>query len=290
MTVLSQKMLEDMQLHGLAARTQDSYVSAVRQLAKHYHKSPDKLDEEELRQYFLYLKNVKQVSNSTFQIALCGIKFFYEHTLERTWHTLELVRPTKVKKLPVVLSMPEVGRILSCIHHERYRVCLSTIYACGLRLLEGVQLQIKNIDSERKLLHICQGKGGKDRYVPLPTASLVMLRQHWKLHRNPVWLFPSQQGLWGKFESTNRPMHETGVQKAFRHALEESGVHKEATVHTLRHSYATHLLEAGVNLRIIQLYLGHASPTTTAIYTHLTSVTEIQTAEKINDLLAGLWH
>ena len=289
MTVLSQKMLEDLQLHGLAARTQDSYVSAVRQLAKHYHKSPDKLDEEELRQYFLYLKNVKQVSNSTFQIALCGIKFFYEHTLERAWHTLELVRPTQVKKLPVVLSMAEVGRILSCIHHERYRVCLSTIYACGLRLLEGVQLQIKNIDSERKLLHICQGKGGKDRYVPLPTASLEMLRQHWKMHRNPVWLFPSRQGLWGKLESTDGPMHETGAQKAFRHALKESGVHKEATVHSLRHSYATHLLEAGVNLRIIQLYLGHASPTTTAIYTHLTSVTEIQTAEKINDLLAGLW-
>jgi integrase/recombinase XerD len=288
MTALSQKMLEDLQLGGLAIRTQESYVQAVRQLAKHYHKSPDQINEEELRQYFLYLKNVRHVSSSTFQIALCGIKFFYEHTLERPWHMLKLVRPDKEEKLPVVLSIEEVKRILGCIHHTRYRVCLNTIYACGLRLLEGVRLQVKDIDSDRKMIHICQGKGGKDRYVPLPDATLEMLRGYWRTHHNPVWLFPTAQ------ESQNsgtpsRPMHETGVQKAFRAALAESGVHKEATVHTLRHSYATHLLEAGVPLRIIQIYLGHASPKTTAIYTHLTSVSEVQSAKKINEMLAGLW-
>ena len=289
MSVLSQKMREDMQLNGLSVRTQESYEAAVRQLAKHYHKSPDKIDEEELRQYFLYLKNVRGVSISTFRVALCGIKFFYEQTLKREWHTLALVRPDKQEKLPVVLSLPEVERILKCVHHQRYRVCLTTIYACGLRLMEGVQLQVKNIDSQRKMLHIFAGKGGKDRYVPLPTASLDMLRQYWRTHRNPEWLFPRLHGTWPGPVNTSGPMDETAVQKAFRAALKESGVQKPATVHTLRHSYATHLLEAGTDLRTIQLYLGHASITTTTIYLHLTSVTQTQSRQRIDDMLAGLW-
>lgn len=289
MTVLRQKMLEDMQLRGLSRRTQETYMQAVGQLARHYNKSPDQITEAELREYFLYLKNVRRVSRSTCTIALCGIKFFYEHTLKREWHTLEFIRPDREKKLPVVLSVEEVAQILRCVHHERYRVCLSTIYACGLRLLEGVRLQVKDIDSQRKMLHICQGKGGKDRYVPLPNTSLEMLREYWRMHRNRVWLFPSPSGGWVKGENTNGPMNESSMQKAFRSALAESGIHKNASVHTLRHSYATHLLEAGVNLRVIQLYLGHASPTTTAIYTHLTSVTQIQTSNKIDEMLAGLW-
>jgi len=283
MTVLREKMLEDMQLRGLAIRTQESYVQAVSQLARHHHKPPDQISEEELREYFLYLKNVRHVSRSTQTIALCGIKFFYEHTLQRPWHTLEMVRVANEKKLPVVLSVEEVGRVLACLHHQRYRACLTTIYACGLRLLEGVRLQIKEIDGERQLLHIDQGKGGKDRCVPLPLPCLQMLRQHWLTHRNPVWLFPSS------FEAAKQPMHETSVQRAFHAALQESGVHKKATVHTLRHSYATHLLEAGVNLRIIQSYLGHASPITTARYTHLTAFTEAQTCDTINELVTSLW-
>jgi integrase/recombinase XerD len=290
MTVLREKMIEDMQLRGLSTRTQETYAQAVRQLAKYYHKSPDQISEDELRQYFLYLKNVRRVSRNSCTIALCGIKFLYVHTLKRSWETLDFIRPDKEKKLPVVLSVEEVGRILRCVHLEHYRVCLTTIYACGLRLLEGVHLQVKDIDSQRKMLHICQGKGSKDRYVPLPDASLEMLRHYWRTHRNRVWVFPSLNGGWLKGENTaNGPMSESCVQKAFRGALAESGIHKEATVHTLRHSYATHLLEAGVNLRVIQLYLGHASPTTTAIYTHLTSVIEVQTSEKINEMLVGLW-
>lgn len=293
MSVLRQRMLEDMQLRGLSVRTQETYAQAVSQLAKYYHKSPDQISEEELRQYFLYLKNVRRVSRNTCTIALCGIKFFYEHTLRREWHTLEFIRPDQEKKLPVVLSVEEVGRILRCVYLERYRVCLSTIYACGLRLLEGVHLQVKDIDGQRKMLHICHGKGGKDRYVPLPDVTLEMLRQHWQEHRNRVWLFPSPEamraGLLG-IGQVGKPMNESGVQKAFRAALWQSGIHKKATVHTLRHSYATHLLEAGVNLRVIQLYLGHASPETTAIYTHLTSVTETQVNDKINEILAGIWH
>jgi len=276
-------MIEDMQLRGLAERTQEAYLLAVRQLAKHYHKSPDQINEEELRQYFLFLKNEKHAARATCTLALCGIKFFYERTLGREWKTFAFLRPPKEKKLPVVLSVAEVGLVLGCVHRSRYRVCLTTIYACGLRLLEGVHLQVKDIDGERQLLHICQGKGGKDRYVPLPSACLKMLRQHWLTHRNPLWLFPSP------FEDANQPMNESGVQRAFSAAARQSGIHKKATVHTLRHSYATHLLEAGVNLRIIQSYLGHASPATTAIYTHLTSITETQTRHTIDELVTSLW-
>jgi len=283
MTVLRQKMIEDMQLRGFAERTQEAYLSAVRQLAKHYRKSPDQIDEEELRGYFLFLKNEKHAARNTCTIALCGIKFFFQHTLGREWKTFEFLRPQNEKKLPVVLSIAEVRSILACVRRPHYRVCLSTIYACGLRLLEGVHLQVSHIDSERHLLHVCQGKGGKDRYVPLPQPALKMLRRHWLTHRDPRWLFPSP------FQAEKGPMSESGVQRAFRAALRQSGVHKAATVHTLRHSYATHLLEAGLNLRIIQAYLGHASPTTTAIYTHLTQTSDERTAQTINQVLTQLW-
>jgi len=283
MTVLRQKMIEDMQLRGFAERTQEAYLSAVRQLAKHYRKPPDQIDEEELRQYFLFLKNEKHAARNTCTIALCGIKFFFQHTLGRQWKTFDFLRPQKEKKLPVVLSIAEVRSILAHVHRPHYRVCLSTIYACGLRLLEGVHLQVSHIDSQRHLLHVCQGKGGKDRYVPLPPPILRMLRRHWLTHRNPLWLFPSP------FQVEKGPMSESGLQRAFSAAVRESRIHKKATVHTLRHSYATHLLEAGLNLRIIQAYLGHASPTTTAIYTHLTQTSDERTAQTINQVLAELW-
>jgi integrase/recombinase XerD len=270
MTPLRQRMMEDLQLRGLSAKTQDSYVRAVRQLAEHYHKSPDLITEEELRLYFLYLKNDKQISRSGFTIALCGLKFFYERTLHREWATLDLPRRAREKKLPAVLSVAEVRQILMCLRRPYYRVCLTTIYSCGLRLLEGVHLQVTAIDSERRMLHIRQGKGDKDRYVPLPEGTLTLLRQQWSTHHHPVWLFPAPTRAGVPMSSATQPMDERGVQRAFKAALQESGVQKDASVHTLRHSYATHLLEAGVNLRLIQAYLGHSSPKTTAIYTHLT--------------------
>ena len=282
MTVLRQKMIEDMQLRGLAERTQESYLLAVSQLARHYHKPPDQINEEELRQYFLFLKNEKHAARATCTIALCGIKFFFERTLGRQWKTFEFLRPLKEKKLPVVLSVEEVSCILKHVRLYHYRVCLTTIYACGLRLLEGTHLQVDDIDGQRKMLHLHQTKGNKDRYVPIPDTCLTMLRHYWRFHRNPVWLFPAQR------ENT-QPMHESGLQKSFRAAVQEAGIHKKATVHTLRHSYATHLLEAGVNLRIIQSYLGHASPKTTSIYTHLTSITEAQTRDTIEKIVTSLW-
>ena len=283
MTALRQKMIEDMQLHSFAERTQDSYLRAVRQLAAYFNKSPDQISEEELRQYFLYLKNVKKASRSTITLALCGIKFFYERTLQREWATLALLRPPQEKKLPVVLSVDEVRQVLARVRHWRYRVCLSTIYACGLRLQEGLHLQISHIDGGRQLLHVCHGKGGKDRYVPLPQPILEMLRQYWGTHRDPVWVFPSSH------QAVKGPMDASGLQRAFHGALLDSGIQKPATVHTLRHSYATHLLEAGLNLRIIQAYLGHASPNTTAIYTHLTKPSEDLAIQAVTRLVAGLW-
>jgi integrase/recombinase XerD len=288
MAPLRQRMVEDMQLRGLSEKTQESYVRAVRQLAEHYGKSPDRISEEELRQYFLYLKNGKRASPSAVTIALCGIKFFYEQTLKRKWATFDLVRPRREKKLPVVLSVAEVHRILGCLRRPRYRVCLSTIYSCGLRLQEGVHLQVRDIDSDRMVVHVRKGKGAKDRYVPLPMPTLKMLRQHWSTHRHPRWLFPASVRTNLPPSAATKPIHVSSVQKAFKAALQESGVQKPATVHTLRHSYATHLLEAGVNLRIIQAYLGHSSPKTTALYTHLTRKAEDLATEAINQVMGDL--
>ena len=288
MTPLRQRMIEDLQLRGLAPKTQDAYLRAVRQLAEHFHKSPDLITEEELRQYFLYLKNEKQASHSAYTIALHGLRFFYEYTLQRTDVTLDWVRPAQEKKLPVVLSTDEVRLILGCLRRPHYRVCLTTIYSCGLRLLEGVSLHVGDLDGERKMLHIRQGKGNKDRYVPLPEGTLTLLRAHWSTHRHPVWLFPAPTRAGIPLSSATQPMDESGVQRAFKAALQESGVQKEASVHTLRHSYATHLLEAGVNLRLIQAYLGHSSPQTTALYTHLTRPADDLAARAINQVMAEL--
>jgi site-specific recombinase XerD len=281
-------MIEDMQLRGLAEKTQDSYIRAVRQLAEYYDKSPDQISEEELRQYFLYLKNKKRVSSSAFSISLCGIKFFYQHTLQREWVTFKLARAPKEKRLPVVLSREEVQQILGCLRLPVYRACLSTIYACGLRVREGVHLQVSDIDSTRMVVHVRQSKGRKDRDVPLPESTLGMLRQYWCTHRHEVWLFPARTTAGIAQCQASRPISVSSVQKAFRAALRESGVTKAATVHTLRHSYATHLLEAGVDLRLIQAYLGHSSPQTTAIYTHVTRRADELAGETINRVIGDL--
>ena len=287
MTALRQRMLEDMQLRGLSARTQGAYVTAVRQLAEHYHQSPDHITEEELRQYFLYLANVKKVARATATIALCGIRFFFEHTLHREWTTLRFVRPVREKKLPVVLSRDEVRRILHLVRIPVYRVCLTTIYACGLRLLEGARLEVPDVDTARRVVHV-HGKGKQDRYVPLPDPLVPILRAYWRTHRSPAWMFPAptRHGLTHSLAHDGGPVTRGSLQSAFRRALHRSGIVKRAHVHTLRHSYATHLLEAGVNLRIIQDALGHRSARTTQIYTHLTQ--EMRAA--LSDPLTQVMH
>jgi len=288
MTELRKRMIECLQLRGLSERTEEAYVRAVRQLSEHYHKSPDQITEEELRQYFLFIKNVKQYARGTSTVAICGIKFFFERTLNRQWTTLGLVRATPEKKLPVILSQEEVRQILGRIQLPRYRVCLATIYSCGLRLQEGTHLQVADIDSARMMIHVRHGKGAKDRYVPLPERTLQLLRQYWKQHRNPALLFPAAGRDQINLAKSTEPMSRCSVQDAFRAALKESGNNKRASVHTLRHSWATHLLEAGVNLRLIQEWLGHNSPATTSVYTHLTVKAEQLGAQAINQLMSDL--
>jgi len=287
MGILRERMIEDMQLRGFSVRTQQSYSRAVRKLAQHYHKSPDLVTEEELRQYFLYRTNVSRWSRVACTIALCGIKFFYENTLRKDWTHVGLVKPKRVKSLPTVLSVEEVRRTLACVHMFRHRVCLTTIYSCGLRLTEGRTMQIPDVDSDRMFLHV-RGKGNKDRYVPLPKRTLELLRDLWRTHRHPQWLFPAP-GRGGHAEATaNKPMPIASVQMAFKEALAKARVHKKASVHTLRHSYATHLLEKGVDLRIIQQILGHANPQTTMVYTQLTEPALKPATEIINQLMADL--
>jgi site-specific recombinase XerD len=287
MTPLRQRMVEDMQLRGLSAHTQRAYVRVVRQMAEYYDRSPDRISEEELRAYFLYLKNERELSRSSCTIALCGIRFLYEYSLKRQWPLHNLIRPKQEKKMPLVLSTEEVVDILSRVRLPHYRVCLSTIYACGLRISEGVSLRVPNIDSARMQIHIRLGKGNKDRYVPLPNQTLAQLRCHWQIHRHPVWLFPARTRGGARAEAQTA-MSPEGVREAFKAALAESKVTKAATVHTLRHSWATHLLEAGVHLRLIQLWLGHSSPKTTALYTHMTRKAEEVALDTINDLMANL--
>jgi integrase/recombinase XerD len=286
MTPLRKQMLEDLQLKGYSPSTRDCYVRGVERLAKYYKKSPALITEEELRQYFLYMKLEKRYSRSTATITLCGIKFLYEKTLRKNWPVLDLVRPPKERKLPAVLSQEEVKRVLQAVQVPLYRICLTTIYSCGLRISEGVGLQVEQIDSSRLVLRI-RGKGNKDRYVPLAPRTLEMLRNFWKVHRSPRWLFPASLQPFAR-AGEDRPVALGSIQVAFRRAVECSGISKAASVHTLRHSYATHLLEAGVSLRLIQEILGHNSPSTTSIYTHITAAVCAQMAQPLEAMVKNL--
>jgi len=276
-------MLEDMQLHGLAPGTQEVYAASIAKLANHYHRSPDLITEEELRQYFLDLTLRKKASRSTSTVDLCAIKFFFEKTLQRPWPSLQLMRSPKQKRLPVVLSREEVYRILSAVRFPVYRACLTTIYCCGLRLSEGALLPVRSVDSARMMLRVL-GKGSKEREIPLPEKTLGLLRDFWRTHRSAQWLFPARL----HHQNHSRPVPIWNVHMAFARAREQSGVNKPAHVHTLRHSYATHLLEAGVNLRAIQVILGHRSPESTAIYTHLTAPMLASVSRTINQILSNL--
>jgi integrase/recombinase XerD len=288
MTPLRQRMIEDLQLKGYSGSTQTLYVSAVRQLCEHFGKTPGKITEEDLRVYFLHGKNVKKWSRSTSTVALCGIKFFYENTIKRPWPTLLFIRPGHEKKLPVVLSRDEVHALLSSIRLLRYRVCLTTIYSCGLRLSEGTHLKIEDIDADRGFISVRQSKGNKDRNVPLPQKTLELLREQWKTHKNKVWIFPSAGNSGSNMPNATTPLSNSSVQAAFRSALKSAGINKKATVHSLRHSWATHLLEAGINLRLIQVWLGHSTPATTSVYTHLTEKAKTMAIKPINELMADL--
>ena len=280
------RMIEEMQLRNFSERTQESYVRAVGQLAGWCWKSPGEVGDEELRGYFLYLKNQKRLARATTTIALCAIKFFFEATLKRDWTAMNIPRPRAEHKLPVVLSRGEVWRILDAVRELRHRACLTLIYTCGLRLGEGCRLEVGDIQRERRLIHIRAAKGNKDRYLPLPPTTLDLLGEAWKSHRNSRWLFPRVGRGRGQGARAEESVPISTVQQAFRKAMLGTGERKDAHVHTLRHSYATHLLEDGVNLRQIQEWLGHNSSQTTAVYAHLTTSAVAEAVGRLNALMA----
>jgi len=282
------RMAQDLRLAGRGPRTQEAYTRAVRQLGEHYGRSPEQITEDEVREYFLYMTDVKNYARNTVTIALCGIKFFFQQTVGRQWTLFDLVRPPRERRLPVVLSPNEVHLVLAMVDALWSKVCLTTIYSCGLRLGEGTHLQVGDIHGDRGLVHVHNGKGAKDRYVPLPQQTLCMLRQQWLTHRNPVWIFPAPGRGHNQMTTADRPIPKSSLQGAFRRALARSGIRKKASVHTLRHSYATHMLEAGANLRQIQEILGHRSPKTTAIYTHLTAHGQRHAYRTANRLMSRL--
>jgi len=273
-------MIEDMKLNGLSEGTQRVYVDAIRELAKYYRRSPELLGEEELRQYFVYLEKERSLAGNTIKVRIFAIKFLYSKTLRRDWPVLKLIRIKKSKKLPVVLSTGEVRELLSLVRRPVARMSLTLMYACGLRISEATGLRPNDIDSRRMAICVRNGKGSKDRYVPLPERTLQQLREYWKMYRPSIWLFPSKTGV--------ASIHNGSVSRCLKAALRQSSITKEVTCHTLRHSYATELLDRGMDIRIIQSLLGHQSLRSTMIYLHMTEGAKQQVHDAVNRIMASL--
>jgi site-specific recombinase XerD len=289
MTPLRQQMIAALHLSGKGERTQEAYVREVRLLAQFYHTSPDRIAEQELQHYFLHRKNVDGLAPASMRICSSGIRFFYQHVLQRDWHTLSLLRAQTAPRLPAVLSVEEVRRLLASATPLHNQVSCTTVYSLGLRLHEALSLQVSDIDGQRLQVHVHRGKGAKDRYVPLPEATLALLRTYWKTHRNKTWLFPATGRDQKQSSSAAYPMRRTSVQGAFRKAKQRVRITKiGVAIPTLRHSYATHLLEAGVNPRLIQRYLGHTQLETTMVYLPLTNKGHEEAYERLNALMHGL--
>ncbi|MFH1981305.1 MAG: site-specific integrase [Pseudomonadota bacterium] len=279
-----QKSMRALQLAGMSQRTQECYTRSVRMLADFYNNPPDQITEAQLQDYFLHRRNTDKWSAATMRICYSGIKFFFLNVLQRDWHTLALIHANREQRLPTVLSLDEVRSILAAVSTPQNKAYLTTTYSCGLRLHEALYLQVSDIDSDRMRIHVHRGKGAKDRYVPLPETTLNILRSYWKLHRNPVWIFPRLGRSGKEGPAATIPMNKSSVQGALRRVLKQLKLKKRISIHTLRHSYATHLLEAGVNIRRIQQYLGHHSLNSTMVYLHLTT----QGHERAYGIINGL--
>ncbi|TWU59514.1 Tyrosine recombinase XerD [Crateriforma conspicua] len=290
---LHQRFTEDLQLTGKAPRTQAAYLRAVRQLADHCRCSPELVTETQLRQYFLHLKNDRQFAQGSLRVALSGIKFFYAVTCRRDFDTLALVKLQNISALPEVLTAAQVHQIIDAATTQRIATYFWTVYSMGLRLNEGLNLHVGDIDAARGLVHIHRGKGAKDRLVPIPTSTLRMLRAYWATHRHKRFLFPAdgrnhslaRSSLTRHGASTAKTvMSETAVQGAMKKITTDIDFGKKVSIHTLRHSYATHLLEAGVGLKAIQKLMGHSSLATTLVYLHLTETAEANARTVIEQL------
>ena len=277
MTILRRRMTEDMKIRNLSPHTQASYLQQVTQFACYFGKSPDLLGPEEIRTYQIYLTNEKKLAPGSIHIAIAALRFFYKVTLKRDWTFEEVLPlPKKPQKLPVILSPEEVLHFLPCVKHLKHRVILTTCYAAGLRISEAVRLKAPAIDSQRMVIRVVQGKGQKDRYVMLSAKLLEILRDYWKATRPKEWLFPG--GLPGQ------PITRDAVELACTKAHQLSGLSKPVTPHSLRHAFAVHLLEAGTDVRTIQLLLGHRSLATTARYLRIATTKVCSTSSPL-DLL-----
>ena len=281
---LYQRMLDDLHLSGKADRTIYGYIRAVRQLAEFSLLAPDQLDEEHVRQWLLHLKVEQQRAYGTLRVAFSGIKFFFSRTCRRDWNVLAETKLQNIKSLPDVLTIREVHQIIDACTTMRMATFFWTVYSLGLRLEEGLNLQIGDVDSQRMMVHVHRGKGAKDRYLPLPPATLIMLREFWKTHRNRLLLFPADGRKHSGQSTTTTPMSPTSVQGAIKKIVQSLKFTKQVSTHTLRHSYATHLLEAGVSLKAVQKYLGHSSLQTTLVYLHLTETAEVDARKIISKL------
>jgi integrase/recombinase XerD len=278
-----ERMSEDMRLRDFRPKTQEAYLLAVRQFMDWVQRSPETLGDDDVRAYFLYLHEGKKLAPSTINVAIHALRFFFLHTMQRTWSIFGLLRVKKPHRLPVVLNQDEVRAILRAVRHPVRRMALATIYALGLRLNEGLGLETGHIDGPRRMVWVRDGKGAKDRGVPLPRPLLERLRQYWKTERPrsaTSYLFVPTSG--------KAPLHESTLQKTFTAARADARIAKDASIHTLRHSYATHLLEAGVSLRTIQHVLGHKSMRTTEVYVHVTKPGIERLQETLDRLMVDL--
>jgi integrase/recombinase XerD len=278
--------LRALKLQGKRDKTIDSYARAVRRVSSHFDCCPDQLTIEQLEGYFSDL--VDSHSWSTVKIDRNGLQFFWKYVLKTDWEWLNIIKVPKIQTLPDILTLNEVERLILATRQLRYRVFLLVTYSMGLRLSEALALQVGDIDAQRKQVHIRRGKGHKDRFVPLPDLTYHALRSLWQKHRNPCWLFPNALGSMESVAQATTHMDRGGAQAAMKAVVTQCGIKKKISVHSLRHSFATHLLEQGLSLRHIQGILGHASSTTTERYTHLTEETQQNSLATINQLVSTL--
>jgi integrase/recombinase XerD len=255
------QMQGDMELRGFTKPTQQSYLREARRFVEHFDKPAEELGEKEIKEYLLHAVRDRKISQSTLKQYYSGLRFLYKTTLKRDWVVDKIPYPKQTTKLPVILDKKEVQSLLSAIENIKHKAILMVTYSAGLRVSETTHLAISDIDSTRMLIHVRQGKGGRDRYSLLSQVALETLRQYWKEYRPTSWLFPGQEA--------NKPIAHSSVQMIFTNARKKAGITKPVSIHSLRHAFATHLLEAGTDLHHIQLLLGHASPKTTTIYLHV---------------------
>ena len=281
------KLIEDLRLDGLAKRTVYGYVRAIRKLADYHQKSPDDISENDVRAYLLHQIVDLEVASGTQSVILSAIKFFYRTTLPRQWKVLDQTKINYASALPEVITQRQVFLMIDACRTFRMKCFIWVTYTLGLRIGEAINLQVGDVDGERRMVHIHRGKGAKDRYVPLATSTYHTLRALWKTHQNPVFLFPAEGRDHQDGSRSKTPMSISTVQGAIKQITQQINFGKKVSTHTLRHSYATHLLEAGVSLKAIQKYLGHKSLQTTMIYLHLTETAEADSRQVINQLFAG---